>query len=202
MSGCFSRTMAALGAAALLAGGAGTAFAYPEFQAQVTKSSGRSVNCALCHAHPDGPDGAGYGQIGRLTAEEMERLNHARKAIEPGAEIHSPILNEFGNHLVRALGMRRILEMKVTPAELAHAIDPASDLDRDGIPDAVELRDGTHPLKKEDGRPWLLFAHNFRTNLSTIALTAAATVAGLYGLIHLLRGFASATRGPRDEDED
>jgi hypothetical protein len=193
---------AALGAAALMAAGAGSARAYPEFQAQVAKSSGRSVNCALCHAHPDGPDGAGYGQIGRLNVEETERLNRARKAIEPGAEVNSPLLNEFGNSLVHTLGMRRILELKVTPAELANAIDPASDLDRDGITDAQELRDGTHPLKKEDGRPWLLFANNFRRNFSTIALTAAATIAGLYGLIHLLHGFASATRGSRAEDDD
>lgn len=188
---------------ALLLPFAGAALGYPEFQAQVAKSSGRSVNCALCHAHPDGPDGAGYGQLGRLAPEEMNRVNQARKAIEPGGEVHSPILNEFGNSVVRSLGMRRVLELRLSPAELANALDPASDLDRDGIPDAEELRDGTHPLKKEDGRPWRLFATNFRRNLSTIALTAAATAAGLYGLIHLLRGFASATRGPRDdEDED
>lgn len=188
-------------AVAFLAFPAG-ANAYPEFQAQITKSSGRPVNCALCHANPDGPDGTSYGQIGRLNPEEMERLNRARKAIEPGVEVKSPILNEFGNYLVRSLGMRRLLELKLNPAALPDAIDPKNDMDRDGIPDAEELRDGTHPLKKEDGRPWLLFTHNVRQNLWTIFLAAVATASGLYGLAQLLQGFARAARASHAEDED
>ena len=175
--------------------------AYPEFQAQIAKGAGRPVNCALCHANPDGPDGTSYGQIGRLNPEEMERLNRARKAIEPGVEVKSPILNEFGNELVRSLGMRRLLELKLNPAALPDAIDPKSDMDRDGIPDAEELRDATHPLKKEDGRPWRLFTHNVRKNLWTIFLAAVATAAGLYGLAQLLQGFARAARAAHGEED-
>jgi len=33
--------------------------AYPEFQQQIVKSTGRAVNCALCHANADGPEGTG-----------------------------------------------------------------------------------------------------------------------------------------------
>ncbi|MCC7519086.1 MAG: hypothetical protein IT578_07870 [Verrucomicrobiae bacterium] len=179
-----------------------SARAYPEFQTWIVKNSGRSVNCAMCHAHPDGPDGTGYGQIGRLTSEEMERLNFARRAIEPGAEVQSPILNKFGNLIVSRLGMKKVLELKLDPSQLPDTLDPVSDLDRDGIPDAQELRDGTHPLKKEDGRPWRLFVNNAQRNLSPLLLTAAATAAGLYGLTRLLHGFACAARAERRETED
>jgi hypothetical protein len=177
------------------------AFAYPEFQTFIVKNSGRAVNCAMCHAHSDGPDGAAPGQIGRLTAAEQERLGRARAAFEPGAPVDSPILNSFGNHLLKSIGKTKLLEIKLSPEQLSDAMPKGSDLDHDGIPDWREYLDGTHPANRHDGRPWLLFKHNFARNLPSILLTLTATVAGMWGLAHLLHGFAAATRIKEDEED-
>lgn len=175
--------------------------AYPEFQKFVVSHSGRPINCAMCHAHHDGPEGTAPGQIGRLTPAEQAELGRARAALEAGANVNSPILNAFGNHIIDSLGKKKFLELRVAPAELAKMLPQDSDLDGDGIPDVREYLDGTHPLDKNDGSPWLLFQNNFKRNLPQILLTLAATIAGLYALNHLLRGFAIATRS-RDETED
>ena len=175
--------------------------AYPEFQAFIKKQSGRPVNCAFCHAHADGPEGTASGQIGRLTPAELERLGRARAAFQPGVAVDSPILNAFGNHIIKSLGKTKFLEIRLAPAQLASALPKESDLDQDGIPDSREFLDGTHPLNRNDGRPWLLFKHNFREQFTPIILTLAATLAGLYGLSHLLRGFAEAMRLKQEEDQ-
>jgi hypothetical protein len=188
---------------ALLVGtGATPLQAYSEFQLFIVKGSGRPVNCAFCHAHDDGPEGAGPGQIGHLTAAEQAELVRARGAFEAGAKPNSPILNAFGNHIINSLGKRRFLELRLVPAQLAGELPKDSDLDRDGIPDTKEFLAGTHPLIPSDGDPWLLFQANFRRDLPQIVLTLAATVAGLWGLGHLLQGFAAATRGKDEESEE
>lgn len=178
------------------------AWAYPEYHAFVVKKSGRPINCALCHAHADGPDGAAPGQFGHLKAEALERLGRARAAFEPGVKVDSPILNAFGNHMVTTLGKKQLLEFKLAPEQIAAKLPPDSDLDHDGIPDVQEFLAGTHPLNRNDGHPWLLFKHNFWHNLPQIALTLAATVAGLWGLSHVLRGFAIATEIKKEDDEE
>jgi len=175
--------------------------AYPEFQKFVTANSGRPVNCALCHANHDGPEGTAPGQIGRLTPAEQAELGRARAALEPGANVNSPILNAFGNHIIDSLGKKKFLELRVAPAELAKLLPADSDLDGDGIPDVQEYLDGTNPLDKNDGNPWRLFQNNFKRNFTQILLTLAATMAGLYALRHFLRGFAIATRS-HDESEE
>jgi hypothetical protein len=174
--------------------------AYPEFQQYIVKHSGRPVNCALCHANADGPEGAGPGQIGHLNAAEQAELVRARGAFEPGTKPNSPILNAFGNHIINQLGKRKFLELRLAPAQLAEALPPDSDLDGDGIPDVKEFLAGTHPLLASDGNPWLLFRANFQRNFPQLALALAATVAGLWGLGHLLRGFAAATRVQEEEE--
>jgi hypothetical protein len=173
---------------------AATASAYPEFQQFIVKHSGRGVNCAFCHAHADGPEGAAPGQIGHLTAAEQAELGRARAAFEPNAKPANPILNAFGNDIINRLGKKRFLELRLAPAQLAEALPQDSDLDGDGIPDAQEFLAGTHPLIASDGNPWRLFRTNLQRNLPQILLTLAATVLGLYGLTHLLRGFAAATQ--------
>ena len=180
---------------------AGRVQAYPELQRFIVQSSGRAVNCALCHAHADGPEGTAPGQIGRLTATEQVELGRARAAFEPNANPTSPILNAFGNHLINHLGKKKFLELRLAPAQLAEALPTDSDLDGDGIADAEELRAGTHPLLKSDGHPWRLFQANFQRNLPQILLALAATVIGLWGLSHLLHGFAVATRLKHEETE-
>lgn len=175
--------------------------AYPEFQREIARKSGRAINCAMCHGHPDGPEGAAFGQIGSLTPDQIKSLQVARAAFAPGQTVDNPLLNAFGNHIIKDLGKKKFLVLRVTPDRLADALDPKSDLDRDGIPDAQELRDGTHPLLKSDGRPWLLFRHNFQRNRNQIVLTALATLADLYGLKHLLQGFAIAQGSDSAEEE-
>ena len=167
------------------------ALAHPEFQLYSEKKSGRNVNCAMCHSHPDGPEGLKPGQIGRLSHEQMEQLMHARAAFEPGQDEINPLLNEFGNHIINTLGKARFLELRQDPGSLADALGYESDLDGDGIPDALEYEQGTHPLDPHHGNPWLLFKHNIQRNWFHILMISLATGFSLYGLNHLLHWFAT-----------
>lgn len=177
-------------------------FANPEYQRFIVQHSGRPVNCAFCHAHSDGPEGTAPGQIGRLTAAEQELLGRARAAFEPGGKVDSPILNAFGDHIISSIGKRKFLELRLAPEQLAQALPKDSDLDHDGILDVHEYLDGTHPLLASDGRPWLLFKHNFERNLPQLFLALMATIAGLYGWRHMLQGFAVAAHADEDEEKD
>jgi hypothetical protein len=176
--------------------------ANPEFHRFIVKNSGRSIDCAFCHVNRDGPEGTGPGQIGHLTPAELEKLGRARAALAPNMKPESPILNVFGNHIINSIGKQKFAELRLAPEQLARALPKDSDLDHDGIPDAQEYLDGTHPLMKGDGRPWLLFRNNFRANLAQILLAFGATVIGLFGLRHLLNGFAIAANVDEDEEEE
>lgn len=171
-----------------------SANAHSEFQAFVRRNSGRAIDCALCHTHSNGPEGTAPGQIGSLTPEEMARLNRARAAFEPGGNIDSPILNDFGDLLLQRVGKKRILELRSSPGDLVGEIGFESDLDQDGVPDAREYLEGTHPNMATDGDPWTLFVHNFRGQITRVVLITIATAITLYGLVHLLRGFGVRTR--------
>jgi hypothetical protein len=179
-----------------------TSHAYPEFQQDIVKRTGRIVNCAMCHSHSDGPEGTAPGQIGSFSPEELQRLGQARGAMEPGVPVDSPILNDFGNHIVTSLGKKRVVELKMAPDQLSEQLPADSDMDHDGIMDVQELRDGTHPLISSDGRPWLLFKHNLAKNRTSLLLALVATVLGLYGLHHLLIGFARHTQIHPDEEKE
>jgi hypothetical protein len=52
---------------ALLLASAQPALAYPEFEVWIEKNSGRYVDCAMCHSHPEGPEGVKAGQIRSLS---------------------------------------------------------------------------------------------------------------------------------------
>lgn len=163
---------------------------YPQFQMFVEKHSGRTVNCALCHVNDSGPTGNEYGQIGDLNAEELIRLNQARAAMEPGVNVDSPILNEFGNHIIKTLGRKKFLQMISDPSQLAIALGNKSDIDGDGISDSREYMDGTNPMNKFHGDPWLLFINNLsRYKLHVILALVAVTILS-YGLTNLLKGFS------------
>ena len=179
---------------------AGPASAYPEFEVWVERSSGRYVNCALCHTHPDGPEGVKPGQIRSLDRAALERLNRARAAFEPGQEVDSPILNDFGDHIMEELGKRRFLEIRTTdPGELVEALGTESDLDGDGIPDATEYAEGTHPLDPRHGAPRRLLAENLGRHWFDILMIALATAFGVWGLGHLL-GWAERRAAPEPEE--
>ncbi len=165
------------------------AAAYPEFQAYSKEHSGRFVNCALCHANADGPDGVKPGQIGRLGPDELKRLNTARAAFKPGMDVDNPVLNAFGNHIVKTLGKERFLQLRKDPKALAGALGFQSDLDGDGIPDAQEYLDGTDPLNAQNGNPWRLFLGNLARYHVQVLLLLIATITGMYAIHHLLRWF-------------
>ena len=128
-----------LGAALLLA--SAPAVAYPEFEVFIEARSGRWVNCAFCHTNPDGPEGVKPGQIRSLSPAELERLNRARRAFEPGSDVDSPILNDFGDRMLHELGKRRILQLRVEdPGGLAELLR------------FFEARPGGPPPGEEGGR--------------------------------------------------
>lgn len=169
---------------------AAPARAYSEYRDFVEKASGRSVDCSLCHTNPEGPEGVKPGQIGSLNVEEQARLNRARTAFEPGADVHSPILNDFGNSIIRAVGKQKFLAIRQHPEQLPAALPQDGDLDGDGIPDARELAEGTHPLNAAQGNPWLLFRNNLARHWSLVGAAALAAGLTLYGLANLRRYFA------------
>ena len=180
--------------AVLMAAITGSASAYPEFQKAYQRSSGRVISCAMCHEHPEGPNGIKHGQIGSLNPAELKALTRARSALDPGSRVDSPILNDFGDSLLDQLGKRRIVQLRSQPSLLATLINPRSDLDRDGIPDARELSEGTDPLDPRHGNPLLLFINNARRHLFHLLMLAAATLFGILGLSRLLRWFAWEAR--------
>lgn len=183
-----------------------SAFAYPEFQTYFQKKSGRAVDCALCHTHPNGPEGAAPGQIGALTPAELEKLARAHSAFEAGNKSESPVLNDFGNSLLQVLGRKNILEARFKPEMLVERYDPEKDLDGDGIPDARELLDGTHPLNDRHGNPWLLFKVNFKRQKFHVVMIFLATLITLYGIAQVARGlegmFALHSRESAGEEKE
>lgn len=179
------RTLLAILALSLL--GISSAVAYPEYQRYSKAASGRAVNCAMCHTHSDGPDGLKPGQIGSLNEEELNQLGLARQALEPGFAGKSPILNEFGNEVLKTVGKNKLAEFKQKPELLTEALIKTSDLDGDGIPDFEEYEDGTHPLNSLDGHPWKLFKNNVKKNAFHIVMLLLATGFGLFGLSNLLQ---------------
>ncbi len=72
---------------AVMVAACGPAAGYPEFQKFSQANSGRVTDCAMCHRHPDGPEGAAFGQIGSLTPAQLADLGKARAAFEPGVEV-------------------------------------------------------------------------------------------------------------------
>ncbi|TNF37554.1 MAG: hypothetical protein EP329_02885 [Deltaproteobacteria bacterium] len=180
---------------------AGPAHAHPEFEKAIEARSGRTIDCAFCHAHPDGPEGVHAGQIGALSPADMQALNRARTAFEPGTEVDSPILNDFGDHLVTALGKKRLVALRQAPLKMVDELGD-SDLDGDGISDAQEMLDGTHPLMRHHGAPWSLFVVNLQRSWFEIVMLIIATFFGVYGISHLLRWFGHEARGALGGEED
>jgi len=167
------------------------AFAHPEFQRYSKSTSGRSVNCAMCHTHSDGPEGLKPGQIGCLNENELNALGLARQAFKPGTGVKSPLLNEFGNLILNELGKEKIMVFKQKPELLAGSLSKTSDLDADGILDTDEFRDGTHPLNALDGHPWKLFKNNIIKNWFDIFMMILATGFGLFGLYNAILWLSS-----------
>lgn len=170
----------------LLSFNSAPAFAYPAFQRFSEKHSGRTVNCAMCHVNAQGPSGSGYGQLLSLTADELAKVDAARDAAKPGVEVDSPIMNRFGNHIIKTLGMETVSDAIGAPELLAKSLGDKSDLDGDGISDAQEFLDGTDPLDKFNGEPKRLFLINlsrYKFELLFVAVAIGLIIFGLTGFI-------------------
>ncbi len=175
------------------------ALAYPEFEVWSEKTSGKFIDCALCHSHPDGPEGVKAGQIRSLSRQELERLGEARAAFEPGIAIDNPILNPFGDRIIEKLGRKKFIEIRASdPGQLVALYGMDSDLDGDGIPDMREYMEGSSPVDSRSGDPWSLFATNLRRSWLDIFMTILATLAGLYGVNKLLLWFEHEAEEPEE----
>ena len=169
---------------------ASCAGAFPQFQTFSEENSGRPVNCGMCHTNPEGPSGSGPHQMGSLTPQEMERVNLSRAALEPGQEIDSPILNAFGNHIIKVVGAKKVFDAQSNPAGLATALGNTGDLDGDGIADAQEFLDGTDPLDRAHGDPGKLLLINLRRNggqVAFIVVVIGLILLGLTGVLKTMR---------------
>jgi hypothetical protein len=166
--------------------------AYPQFQQYSQKHSGRNVDCAMCHRNHDGPLGVRPGQLGSLTPGQKVRYEQEQDALDPGQTVDSPILNDFGNHIINALGRTKFIELANHPEGLADALRLTSDLDEDGIPDAREFLEGTHPLDAQSGAPMQLLGINLKRTRFYILMTLLVTIFGIYGLNNLFNGFSRA----------
>ncbi len=172
--------------------------AYPQFQQFVEKHSHKTVNCAMCHVNENGPLGSGHGQIAALSADELKRLNFARLALTPGQDVDSPILNRFGNQIIKTVGKQKFVETIAEPAKLAEMLGDKSDLDDDGIPDSREFLDGTDPLNKLHGDPVKLFWINLSLYKMHIILAIVAVLSIDYGLAHLIKGISLNQAKPKE----
>ena len=179
-----------------------SALAYPEFEVWSEKNSGKVIDCARCHTNAEGPEGVKPGQIRSLSPPELERLNQARSAFEPGMGVDSPVLNAFGDRIIDKLGKKKFIEIRsANPGQLVTLYGTDSDLDGDGIPDVREYAEGTLPTDSRSGNPWTLFSTNVQRSWLDILMTVLATLFGLYGLNQLLRWFHHEAEAPAAVEE-
>lgn len=134
-------------------------YAFNEFQTFIEERSKKQLNCAYCHSHSNGPEGNESGQLGLLT-EEQKRLTAYNQFLSANKDlVNSPILNEFGNYLVKKLGYEKLINAQSNPNVIVEDLKN-SDLDRDGITDSQEILNGTLPNDPLDGNPFKLFVSN------------------------------------------
>ena len=161
-----------------------SALSFYEFQNFIEKKSKKQTNCAYCHSHPNGPEGNESGQLGSLTPEEKELTAYNQYLKGEKLQSDSPILNDFGNYLVKKLTYENILKAQENPNILVKRLKK-SDFDKDGITDSEELLEGTLPNDKLDGNPLKLFASNFRKNCIEICFQIIVSIALILSMIKL-----------------
>jgi hypothetical protein len=178
-----------------------SAYAFSEYVDFIRLESGRETNCALCHINPEGPSGMGVGQLGRLDSLQQNELARARVAMAPGIDVQSPILNRFGNSIIKSAGRQQFLDVRnealaqknpLVLRRITTLLDNNSDLDGDGITDVRELLDGTQVLHKNHGDPARLFLANAKRSAALIIVVFAGLGLVIFGLGRLLRGLRGA----------
>ena len=139
--------------------GSSPVFAFNEFQTFIEQKSKKQLNCAYCHSHVNGPNGNETGQLGSLSEDEKQ-LTAYNQFLQGNKElVNSPILNEFGNYLVKKLGYDTIVKAQDDPNKIVEGLK-GTDLDQDGINDSEEVLDGTLPNDPLDGSPLKLFINS------------------------------------------
>lgn len=155
------------------------AWCFPPYAKWISKHSKTQVDCSYCHLNSQGPTGSGPGQLGSLTEEQKTKLDTAE----------SPILNSFGQSIIKRLGYQSVIDDVGDPQKLADALK-SSDLDGDGISDGVEMEHGTLANDPESA-PWeLIWKVRLQRNcgfLLTVLISGCLTVIGLIGLSKRLR---------------
>ena len=160
------------------------AVAFSEFQSYIEQKSKKQLNCAYCHNHVNGPNGNEAGQLG-LLSEEEKQLTAYNQFLQGNKElINSPILNEFGNYLVKKSGYEEIVNAQEEPDRLIDKLKD-SDLDQDGIKDSEELLDGTLPNDPLDGNPLKLFINNIKKKWTEICFQGIAIMLLVISLFKL-----------------
>ena len=160
------------------------AFAFSEFQTFIEQKSKKQLNCAYCHNHVNGPSGKDIGQLDLLTEEEKQ-LTAYNQFLSANKEYKdSPILNEFGNYLVRKLGYEEIVNAQNDPSLLVAKLNN-SDFDQDGISDSEELLDGTLSNDPLDGNPFKLFLNNLKKKLVEICFQIIVILLLIVSLLKL-----------------
>ena len=160
------------------------AFAFNEFQSFIELKSKKQLNCAYCHNHTNGPEGNEPGQLGSLS-EEQKQLTAYNQFLSANKElVNSPILNEFGNYLVKKLGYDTIVKAQDDPNKIVEVLKE-SDLDHDDINDSEELLDGTLPNDPLDGNPFKLFVSNIKKKWIEICFQIGSVLLLVIALIKL-----------------
>ena len=160
------------------------AFAFNEFQTYIEQKSKKQLNCAYCHSHVNGPNGNETGQLGSLS-EEQKQLTAYNQFLSVNKEsVDSPILNEFGNYLVKKLGYDTIVKAQDDPDKIVEVLKE-SDLDQDGINDLEEVLDGTLPNDPLDGNPFKLFVSNIKKKWMEVCFQVIALVLLIVSLCKL-----------------
>ncbi len=164
--------------------GSSPVLAFSEFQTYIEQKSKKQLNCAYCHSHVNGPNGNEAGQLG-LLSEEQKQLTAYNQFLQGNKElVNSPILNEFGNYLVKKLDYDTIVKAQDDPNKIVEGLKD-SDLDRDGINDSEEVLDGTLPNDPLDGNPFKLLLNNIKKNCVGICFQAIAILLLIISLLKL-----------------
>lgn len=88
------------------------ALAYPQFADWLSSKSGKQVSCNYCHLNDQGPAGAGPGQIGSLTEQQLSLMHTA----------DSPVLNALGQCLLKHLGYEGLKDSLFEPQAILAAV--------------------------------------------------------------------------------
>ena len=171
----------------LLVSTTGNSKAFNEFQIFMEEKAKKQLNCTYCHSHPNGPEGNEEGQLDSLTEDEKKLTAYNQYLAGNTIFVNSPILNEFGNYLVKKLGYEEIVKAQNEPTKIIEGLKD-SDFDKDGIIDSTEITEGTLSNDPYDGSPLRLFVHNFKKNIPEILLQIISAVVFIFSIFKLKNG--------------